>query len=147
MKQDFKRYDANIKDIPSHTSYLVDFEVSTMLPWAVEKWNSIDTKSSQSPMNHTWSFYNFCNWELSSYFSSNGTLKSLNSVYILTKALMLCFYILLLISLCGAPGWIRVRHTCIACIAKSNNRSMEKIIIHSDQGVHVCGNGMIMITP
>jgi hypothetical protein len=30
MKQDFKRNDTNIKDIPSHTSCLVNFEVATM---------------------------------------------------------------------------------------------------------------------
>jgi hypothetical protein len=49
-------------------------------------------------------------------------------------------YILLLIGLCGVLGRIRVKHTCIAYIAKLNNGSMEKNIIHSDQGVHVCGN-------
>ena len=48
MKQDLKRYDASIKDIPSHSSYLVDFEVSTMSAWAVEKWNGFDAKSSLS---------------------------------------------------------------------------------------------------
>jgi hypothetical protein len=44
-------------------------------------------------------------------------------------------------------GRIKVKHICIAYIAKSNNGSMEKNIIHSDQGVHACGNGLIMITP
>jgi len=88
-----------------------------------------------------------CSLKHSLYFSSNGTLKSLNSVCILTKALMLCLYILLLISLCGALGWIRVRHTCIACAAKSNNRSKEKYVIHLDQDMHVCENVVVMITP
>ena len=50
VQQGIKRYDANIKGIPSHTSYLEDFEVSTMSPWVVEKWNSFDTKSSLYPM-------------------------------------------------------------------------------------------------
>jgi hypothetical protein len=44
-------------------------------------------------------------------------------------------------------GRIKVKHICIAYIAKSNNGSMEKNIIHSDQGVYACGNGLIMITP
>ena len=90
MKQDFKRYDANIKDIPSHTSYLVDFEVSTISPWAVEKRNGCDTKSSLSPYEAYLEFLYFWNWKHSSYFSSNGTLKSLNGVYILTKSFWIC---------------------------------------------------------
>jgi len=110
-----------------------------MPPWAVEKWNNIDTKSSLSPMKHTWSFYNFCNWKLSSYFSSNVILKSLNGVYILTKALVFAF-LHTSNRLMWSLGRIKVKHTCIAYIAKSNNRSMEENIIHSDQGVHVCGN-------
>jgi hypothetical protein len=52
-----------------------------------------------------------------------------------------------LISLCGAQGKIRVRHTCIAYIAKSDNGSMEKCVISLDQDVHVCGNVVIIITP
>ena len=56
-------------------------------------------------------------------------------------------YFLLLTSLCGVKGRIRVKHTCIAYIAKSNKGSMEKNIIPLDQDVHVCGNMMIMITP
>ena len=51
-----------------------------------------------------------------------------------------------LIGLCGGLGRIRVKHTCIAYIAKSNNGSMEKNVILLDQGVHVCGS-RIMITP
>jgi hypothetical protein len=57
------------------------------------------------------------------------------------------FAFLLLIGLSGVWGRIKVKHTCIAYIAKSNNGSMENNVIHSDQGVDVCGNGMIMITP
>ena len=34
------------------------------------------------------------------------------------------FFILLLINLCGSLGRIRVRHTCISFIAKSNNGSI-----------------------
>jgi hypothetical protein len=89
-------------------------------------------------MKHTWSFCNFCNWKQSSYFSSNDTLKWLKGVCILTKSLMHCLCFLLLISLCGALGRIRVRHTCIACIAKPNNGSMKKYVILLDQDVHVC---------
>ena len=36
-------------------------------------------------------------------------------------------------------GKIKVRHACIAFIAKSNNGSMEKNVIQSNQDVHVCG--------
>jgi len=52
---------------------------------------------------------------------------------------MLCLSFLLLIGLCGALGREKVRHTCNAYIAMSNNGSMEKIIIPLDQDVHVCG--------
>jgi hypothetical protein len=48
-------------------------------------------------------------------------------------------YTLLLIGICGVLGRIKVKHTCIAYIAKSNNGSMEENIIHSDQDVHVYG--------
>ena len=103
----------------------MDFEVSTISLWADEKWNNFDTKSSLSPMKHTRSFYNFCNWKLSSYFSSNGTLKSLNGVCILTKAMML--FLPTSNMLMWSLGRIRVKHTCIAYIAKSNNGSWRKI--------------------
>jgi hypothetical protein len=48
-------------------------------------------------------------------------------------------YTLLLIGLFGVLGRIKVKHTCIAYIAKSNNGSMEENIIYSDQDVHVYG--------
>ena len=46
-------------------------------------------------------------------------------------------YFLLLESLCGVQGRIRVKHTCIAYIAKSNKGSMEKNVIPLDQDVHI----------
>jgi hypothetical protein len=122
----------------------MDFEVATMTPWAVEKWNGFDTKSSLSPMKHTWSFLWILQMKSSNF--SYGTLKLLNGVCILTKALVFCLtsyfwqaYVKL--------GRIRIKHTCIAHIAKSNNGSMEKHVIPLDQDVHVCGNMVIMITP
>ena len=49
------------------------------------------------------------------------------------------FFFLLLKSLCGAQVGKISRHTCIAYFAKSNNGSMEKNIIQSNQDVQVCG--------
>jgi hypothetical protein len=134
MKQDFKRNDTNIKDIPSHTSCLVNFEVATMSSWAVEKWNSFDTKSSLSLMKHTWSFYNFCNWKLSSYTSPQMVLLNHSMVYI-SSPRHWCFAFFPTSN--KLQGKIRVKHTCITYIAKSDNGSMEKNIIHSKMCVEV----------
>ena len=49
------------------------------------------------------------------------------------------FFFLHLKSLCGAQVGKVWRHTCIAYFAKSNNGSMEKNIIQSNQDVQVCG--------
>jgi hypothetical protein len=89
MKYDFKRYDASIKVIPCHSLYMWIFEVSTMSPWAVEKWNGYDTKSSLSLYEAYLEILYFWNWKHSAYFS-NGTLKLLNGVYILTKGFWIC---------------------------------------------------------
>jgi hypothetical protein len=125
MKQDFKRYDANIKDIPSHTSYLVDFEVSTMSPWVVEKWNGVGTKSSLSPMKHTWSFYNF--FAIENLAHTSQMVLSNHSRVFVSSPRHWCFAFLPTSNrLMWSLGRIRVKHTCIAYIAKSNNGSMEK---------------------
>ena len=89
-KHDFKTYDASIKDIPCHSLYLW---ISKCLQHRLERLKSgtTVTPSHHYPtMKHTWSFCNFWNWKHSTYFSSNGTLKSLNGVYILTKGFWIC---------------------------------------------------------
>jgi len=68
-------------------------------------------------------------------------LSNHSSVCFLTKAFWVLpfLFFLLLKSLCGAQVWKLSRHTCIAYFAKSNNGSMEKNIIQSNQDVQVCG--------
>jgi len=97
-------------------------------------------------MKHTWSFITFEVENIT--HTSQMALSSHSVVYIYPhQSINALPSFLLLIGLCGALGRIRVKHTCTAYIAKSNNGSMEKNVIHSDQSVHVGGNGMIMITP
>ena len=68
-------------------------------------------------------------------------LSNHSSVCFLTKAFWVLpfLFFLLLKSLCGAQVGKVWRHTCIAYFAKSNNGSMEKNIIQSNQDVQVCG--------
>ena len=69
-------------------------------------------------------------------------LSNHSSVCFLTKAfwvLPFLFFLLLKKSLCGAQVGELWRHSCIAYFAKSNNGSMEKNIIQSNQDVQVCG--------
>ena len=63
------------------------------------------------------------------------------SVCFLTRAFWVFafFFFLHLKSLCGAQVGKVWRHTCIAYFAKSNNGSMEKNIIQSNQDVQMCG--------
>ena len=111
MKDDFKRCDASIKVIPCRSSYLWIFEVSTMSPWAVEKWNGLDTQASLPNYEAYLEFlYFFCKWKHSLNFTWNGTLKLLNGVFTLTKDLIICLSFLLLIGICGALGRERLRH-------------------------------------
>jgi hypothetical protein len=78
MKHDFERYDASIKVIPC----LEPLKSGMTL-----------TPSHHYPtMKHTWSFCNFWNRKRGAYFSSNGTLKSLNGAYILTKGFWNCLF-------------------------------------------------------
>jgi hypothetical protein len=46
-----------------------------------------------------------------------------------------------------AAATMNMKKNILLYIAKSNNGSLKKNIIHSDQGVHMCENGMIMTTP
>ena len=74
--------------------------------------------------------------------SSFDSLGSLNVYMSLPRHLTCLFFILLLVmAICGAQGRVwRIRHTCIAHIAKSKTRSKEeKQVIQSDQDVHVYG--------
>ena len=65
MKHDFKICDASIKVIPCHSSYLWIFEVSTLSPWVVEKWNGLDTKASLPNYEAYLEFFLqfFCKWK------------------------------------------------------------------------------------
>ena len=69
-------------------------------------------------------------------------LSNHSSVCFVTKAfwvLPFLFFLLLKKSLCGAQVGELWRHSCIAYFSKSNNGSMEKNIIQSNQDVQVCG--------
>ena len=72
--------------------------------------------------------------------SSNGTLKITQVFVPSPRHFEFAFFFYLLIkSLCGAQVGKVSRHTCIAYFAKSNNGSMKKNIIQSNQDVQVCG--------
>ena len=72
--------------------------------------------------------------------SSNGTLKITQVFVPSPRHFEFAFFFYLLIkSLYGAQVGKVSRHTCIAYFAKSNNGSMKKNIIQSNQDVQVCG--------
>ena len=125
----------------------VDFEVSIVSPWAVEKWNGYDTKSSLPTHEAYLEFVVTFGIKNITHTSPQVVLSNRSMVYV-SSPRHWCFALLPTSNkLMWSLGRIRVKHTCIAHIAKSNNGSMEKKFIHSDQGVHVCGSRIIMITP
>ena len=142
MKYDFKRYDASIKVIPCHSSYLW---ILVWLPCRHEllKSGMTLTPSHHYPtMKHTWSFCNFWNWKHSTYFSSNGTLKSLNGVYILTKGFWICLLFHPTSKKAYVELWIWMKYGNILAlrILLSQTGSKEMQAIHFDQEVQVCEN-------
>jgi hypothetical protein len=97
MDHDFKRYDACIKIIPCHSLYLWIFEVYTMAPWAVEKWNGCDTKSSLSLYEAYLEFLYFWNWK-QAHTSPQMVFSCHSMVFIsLPKASAFAFFFILLL--------------------------------------------------
>jgi hypothetical protein len=141
MKYDFKRYDASIKVIPCHSLYLWIFHCLPCHLGRLKNGTALTPSHHYPTMKHTWSFYNLCNWKHSSYFSSNGTLELLKWCICPYQRLLNLPFFHPASKKAYAEIWVgmRVRHTCITCIAKPNNGSMEKYVILLDQDVHVCG--------
>ena len=127
MKHDFQRYEASIRDIPTHTLHLWTFEVSITLSWVVDAWNG----------RETWPFYFSCQvaWDFSISFQNKPCLAP--HLTLSDRSMCMCpyqgiqlafFFILLLVmAICGAQGraW-STRHTCITYIAMSKTESKVK---------------------
>jgi len=140
MKHEFKRCDASIKVIPCHFSYLW---ILVWLPCRLEwlKSGTVLTPSHHYPL---WSilgvFITFAIENLA-HTSPQMVLSSHSMVYISSPRHWCFAFLPTSNKLMWSLGRIRVKHT------KSNNGPMEKNIILSDQGVHVCESWMIMIIP
>ena len=126
VEHGFQRYEACIRDIPTHTLHLRTFEVSILPSWVVEEWNGRESDHFYSSCQVAWGFFNkFSKQTLLS--SSFDSLRSLNEYMSLPRHLTCLFFILLLaMAICGAQDRVwRITHTCITRIAKSKTGSKE----------------------
>jgi hypothetical protein len=101
------RYMAYIRVIPTHSLYKWDlWRLANMFSWVVEKQNSSQNKVIV-PISHLsnlefWKF--FSRKSIVHFYSSKGTLKSLNGVYVTTKAYQ-CFAFFLFLLLLKMFMW------------------------------------------
>ena len=96
VEHGFQRYEACIRDIPTHTLHLRTFEVSILPSWVVEEWNGRESDHFYSSCQVAWGFFNKFSKQtlLSSSFDSLGSLN----VYVsLPRHLTCLFFILLLV--------------------------------------------------
>ena len=129
----FKRYDAIIKVIPCHSSYLW---ISQCLPCRLERLRSgtaLTPSHHYLSMEHTWSFFIiFANKNIAQTSPQEGTLESLNVYVPHQRHLKIMPFFHGLPLKLWVEFWVgmKVGHTCITYIALSKINHKEIQVIH-----------------
>jgi hypothetical protein len=110
-----------------------------MPSWVVEKWNVHESNHSYSSCQATWGLCNnFQNKPcLAHHLILLDRSKCIGPHSSPRHLICLSFILLLMMTICGAQGRIKIKHTFITYIAKPKTGSRRKQFIQSDQDVHV----------